>query len=286
MSAVAIAAVVVLCLAAGAAVGAAGTLLLLHRRERHESAVEQAEMEEELVADSAADLLTGTGVLALAASIPGVRIATQVARAGVEVRRSGLAPVVAESLRRIAEYAETDRPALRKSIADDGTVVLMFSDIEGSTALNERLGDTAWLDLLKHHNETVRRNVRRRHGQVVKTQGDSFMVVFRDLDDALHCAVDIQRDLEAGASGDAPLRVRIGIHRGEVVRKGRDVFGLNVALAARVAAEAGGGEVLASQACRDAARQLEGVRLARGRRVHLKGVSRPVTVYPVRAAEG
>lgn len=52
----------------------------------------------------------------------------------------------------------------------------MFSDIEGSTALNERLGDAAWLELLRRHNVVVRRHVRRHHGQVVKTQGDSFMV--------------------------------------------------------------------------------------------------------------
>lgn len=225
--------------------------------------------------------LATSGVLALAGTIPGVRLATQVAMAGVEVRRAGLAPAVAGSLRRIADYAESDRPSLGRSIAKDGTVVLMFSDIEGSTALNERLGDTAWLELLAAHDKLVRREVRSHRGQVVKTQGDSFMVVFRELPDAIGCAVTIQRRLAEELSGDVDLRVRMGIHRGAVTKQGRDVFGLNVALAARVAAEARGGEILVSA---DVARQradFSDVPVGPRRRARVKGLSKPVDLYPL-----
>jgi class 3 adenylate cyclase len=194
----------------------------------------------------------------------------------------GLAPVVAGSLRRIADYAESDRPVLQRVIADDGSLVLMFSDIEGSTALNERLGDAAWLELLSRHDGLVRREVRRHGGHVVKTHGDSFMVVFEGLPDALRCAVAIQRGLaDEGATDHDHIRVRMGIHRGEVTRQGRDVFGLNVALAARVASMADGGEILVSGDVAAQASGLDGIAFGRGRAVRLKGFSQPITVHPV-----
>jgi class 3 adenylate cyclase len=226
------------------------------------------------------DLAT-SGVLALAGTIPGVRLATQVARAGVEVRRAGLAPTLAESLRRIADYAESDRPTLGRSIAKDGSVVLMFSDIEGSTALNERLGDAAWLELLAAHDNVVRKEVRRCHGQVVKTQGDSFMVVFRDLAEAVDCAVSIQRRLAEHPPGDTTIRVRMGIHRGEVTKQGRDVFGINVALAARVASQARGGEILVSAEVARHRAELASVKVGPRRRARLKGLSQQVDLYPL-----
>jgi len=171
---------------------------------------------------------------------------------------------------------------LQRVIADDGSLVLMFSDIEGSTALNERLGDAAWLHLLGRHNSVVRAEVRRHRGQVVKTHGDSFMVVFAAVPDALRCAAAIQRGLaDEETLENQRIRVRMGIHRGEVTRKGRDVYGLNVALAARVAAEADGGEILVSQDVVAQASGVDAIVVGRGRAVSLKGFSQPVTVHPV-----
>jgi adenylate cyclase len=167
-------------------------------------------------------------------------------------------------------------------IADDGSLVLMFSDIEGSTALNERLGDDAWLELLRRHEGVVRREVRKHRGQVVKTHGDSFMVAFRQLPDALHCAVAMQRGLrEAEMPEHARIRVRVGIHRGEVIRQGRDVYGLNVALTARVASQAGGGEILVSEDVVEQASAVDDIAFGTGRSVRLKGFSKPVRVHPV-----
>jgi adenylate cyclase len=274
----------VLALAVAGSPAAAGVVLFRRRRAaRHaEAARAAARLREEREGGSDVFDLATTGVVALASSIPGVRLAAQVARAGRDVRRAGLAPVVAGSLRRIADYAESDRPVLQRVIADDGSLVVMFSDIEGSTALNERLGDAAWLQMLSRHDGVVRAEVRRHRGQVVKTHGDSFMVVFRAVPDALRCAVAIQRGLRDEETPEHDrIRVRMGIHRGEVTRQGRDVFGLNVALAARVASEADGGEILVSQDVVAQASGVDAIVFGRGRAVSLKGFSQPVTVHPV-----
>jgi adenylate cyclase len=260
-----------------AVVAAVVTLTWVRRRRARRQALELRRRELEARRLSALEV---TGVLGLAATIEGVRLAVRV---GTELGRRGLAPVVAGSLRRLADLAETDRPALEGVTAADGTVTLMFSDIEGSTALNERLGDEAWLDLLKKHDAIVRREVRAHRGEVVKTQGDSFMVAFKAVPAAVSCAIEIQRSLAQGElAEDPPVRVRIGLHTGQVTKQGRDLFGLNVAVAARVADEAAGGEILVSSAVKNLAAQTDGVRYGKGRRVRLKGISEAESVYPIR----
>jgi class 3 adenylate cyclase len=104
------------------------------------------------------------------------------------------------------------------------------------------------------------------------------MVAFREVPAAVACAIDIQRALQE-AELEHPVRVRIGLHTGEVTKQGRDLFGLNVALAARVADEAGGGEILASSAVKKKAHS--GIRYGKGRKVKLKGISMEETVYPI-----
>nr|WP_275940896.1 adenylate/guanylate cyclase domain-containing protein [Nocardioides zeae] len=133
----------------------------------------------------------------------------------------------------------------------DGRVTILFSDIEGSTTLNDRLGDRAWVRLLARHDEVVRRAVEAHAGQVVKTQGDGFMVAFGPAADAVGAALAVQHDL-AGWRAEPRVRVRIGIHRGSVLHRDNDLFGRNVAYAARVASLADGGEVLVSEAVADA----------------------------------
>lgn len=219
---------------------------------------------------------------ALTATIEGLRLATQVVRAGAELGQE-LAPAISGSLRTLVEHVQADRPNLRRVVAADGTVTLMFSDIEGSTALNEALGDDAWLRLLGDHDDAVRHQVRAHRGEIIKTQGDSFMVAFRRVPSALECAVGIQRAMVDLPRRDGrTVRVRIGLHTGEVTKQGRDLFGLNVALAARVAAEASGGEILVSAAVREAAGELDGTRFGRRRTVRFKGISDAQAVYPVR----
>jgi class 3 adenylate cyclase len=272
VSLVAIAVVVVLGVIAGVVLW---IVLSTLRRRRERRRKEEARRALEQLSPFSA-----TGVLGLAAGLEGVRLASLALGVGSELAKQGLAPVVAGSLRRLADMTEADRPALRRAIAGDGTVTLMFSDIEGSTSLNQALGDEAWLELLKVHDDIVRRQVRSDRGQVVKTQGDSFMVAFKEVPAAVSCAIDIQRALaEAEPDQSHPVRIRIGLHTGEVTKQGRDLFGINVARAARVADAAEGGEILVSSAVRKQAGT--GIRYGRGRKVALKGFTAPEQVYQV-----
>jgi class 3 adenylate cyclase len=270
---VAVAVVVVLALIAAFVLDLVFTLRRRRRERRREEEARRA-WEERLSS------LSPGGVLGLAAGLEGVRLASLAIGVGSELAKQGFAPVVAGSLRRLADIAEADRPGLKRAIADDGTVTLMFSDIEGSTSLNHALGDAAWLELLKTHDEIVRRLVRSGRGQVVKTHGDSFMVAFKEVPAAVSCAIEIQRALaEAEVAQSHPVRVRIGLHTGEVTKQGRDLFGINVALAARVADAAEGGEILVSSAVRKQAH--DGIRFGKGRKVTLKGFSAAEQVYQV-----
>jgi adenylate cyclase len=247
---------------------------LRRRRERRREEEARRAWEERLAP------LSSGGVLGLAAGLEGVRLASLAIGVGSELAKQGLAPVVAGSLRRLADMTEADRPALRRAIADNGTVTLMFSDIEGSTSLNQALGDEAWLGLLREHDDIVRRQVKSERGQVVKTQGDSFMVAFKEVPAAVACAIEIQRALaEAELAREHPVRVRIGVHTGEVTKQGKDLFGINVVLAARVADAAAGGEILVSSAVRKHA--ADGIRYGKGRKVALKGFTSPEQVYSV-----
>lgn len=181
--------------------------------------------------------------------------------------------LVADSVRRLATWLSPDRPGEGLAVADDGTLTLLFSDIAGSTTLNRRLGDDAFATLLADHDERADAVVRARRGQVVKTQGDGFMAAFRDPGDAVRAAVDLRDQLADPAAVGRSLDLRIGIHAGEVVTTGGDVFGETVAYAARVASAAQPGEVLASEAVRERTEDVRGVQWApRLLPVRLKGL--------------
>ena len=162
---------------------------------------------------------------------------------------------VTTSIDEMVSALEEERPDMRAHAAPDGTVAILFSDIEDSTVLTERLGDERWLEVLREHNAIFREQVSRHDGYEVKSQGDGFMLAFPDPCEALECAIDVQRafaERERDGGGEA-LRVRMGLHTGEVISEEGDYFGKNVILAARIAAQAIGGEILVSEEMRDAA---------------------------------
>src|SRR3954453_15454617 len=134
-------------------------------------------------------------------------------------------------------------------------VTLLFSRIEGSTALNERLGDRRWLDVLEDHNAIVRAALLTHDGREVKSAGDGFILAFSAPADGLACAIELQRAFARRNASDpsCPLRVRMGLHTGPAIRRGHDFFGRNVVVAARIAAQAAGGEILISDELRRAA---------------------------------
>ena len=132
------------------------------------------------------------------------------------LRKDGLGAAVRSSIEDLADWAEVERPDLAR-LAANGKVVILFSDIEESTALNERIGDRAFVKLLGSHDKLVRRHVNNHSGHVVKSQGDGFMVAFAHPEQAVRCSIDIQHSLSKRPNG---IRVRIGIHMGKSVRRG------------------------------------------------------------------
>jgi class 3 adenylate cyclase len=191
------------------------------------------------------------------------------------LRKEGFGAAVRSNIEELADWAEVERPDLAR-LAPSGRVAILFSDIEESTALNERIGDRAWVRLIERHDKMVSRHVKRHAGHVVKSQGDGFMIAFAQPEEAARCGIDVQRELGKRPGG---IRVRIGIHVGKSVRRGDDLFGRNVAMAARVAAAADGGEVLVSEAVRDAIGDENGIAFDDGRDVELKGFSGTQRVY-------
>jgi adenylate cyclase len=190
------------------------------------------------------------------------------------VREKGFGGAIRTSIEDLAGWAQVERPALVSMAGPDGSVAILFSDIEGSTELNERLGDREWVKLLARHDSAVRSAVDRHHGQVVKTQGDGFMVAFPTPEDAVRCAIAVQRAFDKGSRrGKALVLVRIGIHHGDVVHRDNDIFGRNVAQAARVAALASGGEILISDTVAEAVEEHDDIVLTEQREVQLKGLS-------------
>jgi class 3 adenylate cyclase len=153
----------------------------------------------------------------------------------------------------------------------------MFTDIVKSTDLLEVLGDEAWEQLLRWHDQTLRSSFVAHHGEEVVTTGDGFFVGFDSAEAALACAVAIQRSLSEHrrAHGFAP-QVRIGVHAADATQVGRNFTGKGVHEAARIAALAGGGEIFASKQT-----ATPGFKVSEPRSVTLKGISEPVQIVSV-----
>ncbi|HYX75697.1 MAG TPA: adenylate/guanylate cyclase domain-containing protein, partial [Gaiellaceae bacterium] len=131
-----------------------------------------------------------------------------------------------------------------------GTVTLLFTDIEGSTRLLQRVGD-AYADLLDEHRRLLGDAFERHGGTVVDSEGDAFFVAFASANDAVAGAAAAQRALAEHAwPGDEELRVRVGLHTGEPRLVDGHYVGLDVHHAARVMAAGHGGQVLVSEATR------------------------------------
>src|ERR671919_1384413 len=131
-----------------------------------------------------------------------------------------------------------------------GTVTFLFTDIEGSTRLLEKLG-SAYRAVQEEHFRLMRAAIAEGEGTEIHTEGDAFFVVFHTAPQAVRAAVAAQRSL---ASHDwphgQPLRVRMGLHTGEGILGGDDYLGIDVNRAARIAAAGHGGQVLLSESTR------------------------------------
>lgn len=156
-----------------------------------------------------------------------------------------------------------------------GTVTIMFTDIENSTAVSEGVGDARWTQMISDHFAVARQVIEGSGGTVVKTLGDGTMSTFGSAGAALEAAVGLQRMMVGG-----PFKVRIGLHSGDSLRSERDYYGTSVNKAARIGAVAGGGEIVVSSVTAELA---SGQDVAYGapRTVTLKGLEGTHVILPV-----
>jgi adenylate cyclase len=154
-------------------------------------------------------------------------------------------------------------------------VTIVFTDLEGFTRFTSQHGDDAAIALLADHHRVIGPIVRGRGGKVVKRLGDGLMLSFPSSEAAVMAA------LELVDVPPEPLRLRAGVHAGEAVVTADDLIGHDVNVAARVAASAKGGQVVATTAVREAVGELRGVEFGRARRRSFKGVGEAVSVCPV-----
>ena len=169
-----------------------------------------------------------------------------------EAERRVLGRALTTSLDELEQTLQREQPDLSGALAADGTVTIIFTDIVDSTVLLARLGDHAWLPLLRRHNAVIEGATAAHGGTVVETQGDGSMLAFSSARRAVSCAKSIQREVAGAFADDAPpVRVRIGVHTGDALHEADQFFGTTVHYAARVAGHALGGEILVSSVVRD-----------------------------------
>jgi adenylate cyclase len=175
-------------------------------------------------------------------------------------------------LEQLEQTIQRERPDLTDTLAADGTVTIVFTDIVDSTVLTARLGDHAWLDALRKHNAVITDTVTAHGGTVVETQGDGSMLAFSSARRAVACAQAIQSEIDRTfAEASPPIRVRIGVHTGDALHASDHFYGTTVHYAARVASSALGGEVLVSNLVRELVAGA-GITFRESRDVELKGL--------------
>jgi class 3 adenylate cyclase len=198
----------------------------------------------------------------LAASIPDARFL-----AIDDMNYDRVAPLV-------EEFASTrGKP---RSVEAGAFRTILFTDVEGSTALTQRLGDARARDVLRQHERIVREALKAHGGSEVKTTGDGFMTSFSSATRALESAIAMQRAFAAhNESAEEPIMVRVGMNAGEPIAEEEDLFGTAVNLAARICGHAEAGQILASDVVRQLVAGKDFLFTDRGE-ASLKGFDEPV----------
>lgn len=189
--------------------------------------------------------------------------------------------------------ALAERPLTAGATAmPDAMQALLVTDLEGHTAIMQRLGDDKGRTLLREHEEITRAALRAHGGRELKALGDGFMATFASVRGALDCAIALQRGFDqangdpASAIGAAslagtPVKVRIGVNAGEPLSEDDDLFGSSVIAVARIAAQAAGGEILVADVVRQLAAGKQFVFVDRGE-LTLRGFEEPIRLYELR----
>lgn len=192
-------------------------------------------------------------------------------------------PASQTSIRRLADEIEGETISRPLEVDTDVTLTIVFTDIESSTQISTSMGDSQWFELLSEHNSIVREHVTRNDGVEIKAQGDGFMLAFGSTRRALQAMVDTQRQITRQFSGSDPeLKIRVGAHTGEAIADDSgDLYGYHVVLAARIADQAVGGEILVSEILKQIGDARGEFAFGEPRRVELKGLSGSYSLYPV-----
>jgi class 3 adenylate cyclase len=161
---------------------------------------------------------------------------------------------------------------------DPGIRTILFTDIVGSTAMTQRLGDHAAMAVLELHDRCVRGAIQRTGGREVKHLGDGIMAAFASAQLAMRCASFIHSELSAANVAGEPVSVRVGAASGEPVERQGDFFGSTVQLAARLCAHAQPARTLVSSSVVEQCRE---IRFEDVGEVALKGFPQPVRAHVV-----
>lgn len=146
-----------------------------------------------------------------------------------------------KTLEHLVDALDTTSAEGVTTAAAGGTVTVMFTDIEDSTARSAEMGDRAWLEAIDSHYALLQRITEANGGKVVKTLGDGAMLAFPGAGTGIEAAIAVQREV-----ADFRMRLRVGLHTGDAMAMADDYVGVTVAKAARVASAASGGEILIS----------------------------------------
>ena len=166
-----------------------------------------------------------------------------------------------------------------------GTVVVMFTDLVGSTELLVAIGEDRFDSVRDEHDSLVGGSINTHHGELVKHTGDGFMAVFPGAAEAIAAATEVQRKISSrNESSAVRLDVRIGISAGDVAKRAGDYYGIAAVEAARLCAAAAGGQILASKTVRALAGSRGGHDFVALGELALKGLP-PVAAVAVRWSE-
>lgn len=192
-------------------------------------------------------------------------------------------PTQLTSIDVIASALEPAIPVLGRLSSPDGAVTLMLSDIADASTAAEELGPERWERLVRDHHMVVKQLVAGHDGTVVRFEQDGFLASFTSAHTGLRAAVDMQRTFEGTSAG-----MRVGLHSGFVIANPDQLLGRNVVLAARIAAIARGGEILASSTLKRYTETDPTFRFELRGEFHFKGLHGEHDVYAVhwRDAEG
>jgi adenylate cyclase len=207
---------------------------------------------------------------------PPVEVARRFFERTVERHPNVLASVGLNALQVLAWDLFWDR-GLGRGKDTVSTAAVVFTDLEGFTTFTARNGDVAARTLLVEHHRIAAPIVRQWGGRIVKHLGDGLMLVFPDVPSAIHAALNLV------PTAPKPLRLRAGVHAGDVFVTADDLIGHVVNVAARVTDQAGGGQVLVTADALAVAGPMPGVRVLRGRRRALKGIDQKMLISRVEA---